>query len=168
MISIQQKLRNFSTAFSTRNSYPSYVKIVEVGPRDGLQNEKVIYWLKVNVVSIRNICLSEFVDMFRFAIIIAVSSAIFYFWCMWIGCFATGVLESMEKLVWLCVQHFSRSPVVMQSFFFGQLRHIVNVHASSSEHSLLVHLLTSSKEENCTENCKYISVKNRVWYIIFF
>ncbi|XP_028404939.1 hydroxymethylglutaryl-CoA lyase, mitochondrial-like [Dendronephthya gigantea] len=27
-------------AFSTQCSYPSYVKVVEVGPRDGLQNEK--------------------------------------------------------------------------------------------------------------------------------
>ena len=41
MVSSQQSLlRSFSTAFLSRESFPSYVKIVEVGPRDGLQNEK--------------------------------------------------------------------------------------------------------------------------------
>jgi hypothetical protein len=44
MIRTQQRflLRSFSTSFLPRKQFPSYVKIVEVGPRDGLQNEKVL------------------------------------------------------------------------------------------------------------------------------
>ena len=47
MIRTQQRflLRSFSTSFLPRKQFPSYVKIVEVGPRDGLQNEKVLIHL---------------------------------------------------------------------------------------------------------------------------
>lgn len=35
----------------TEQEYPKFVKIVEVGPRDGLQNEKVLA-----VISLTNLC----------------------------------------------------------------------------------------------------------------
>ena len=37
--------RSFSTSPSWASTYPSYVKIIEVGPRDGLQNEQVNFQL---------------------------------------------------------------------------------------------------------------------------